>query len=60
MELAAFKQLIAGSKEFTFHGSVLEVAGYYSGIRVKLDLSKMDEQMLKALLADAEDENEEA
>lgn len=33
------KEILNGSKEYSMDGSVLSIKGYYSGERIKLDLS---------------------
>lgn len=57
MDFSEVMQIIHGSKQYEFHGSVLTVIGYYTGKEVKLDLSKLTEEMLEELtLDDKEDE----
>lgn len=52
-------RIICDSKEFWFDGSVLTIRGYYSGESLKLDLSKLDEEMLEQLQPEeVEDEDE--
>jgi len=51
-------QIVRGSKQFTFNGSTLEVTGYYTGETLRLDLSKLDEDILNALQVD-DDYNED-
>lgn len=48
-KLQLLQDILAGSIEFTFEGSVLILRGYYTGKEIQLDLSKIDEQMLEHL-----------
>ena len=59
MEIRQFLKIINGSKEFRFYGSVLEVKGYYTGETVKLDLARIDEEMLDQLIFNDEDDDDE-
>jgi hypothetical protein len=45
-------QIIHGSKQFEFDGSVLIITSYYTGERLRLDLGNLDEEMLEALTPD--------
>lgn len=53
-----FQEIVRGSKEYKFNGTVLEVTGYYSGKRIAIDLGKITEEMLEELQPDEEDEEE--
>ena len=59
MDFSEVMQIIHGSKRYEFHGSVLTVTGYYTGERVKLDLSNLTEEMLEELAPDEDDDREE-
>ena len=50
-----FREIIGGSKQYEFSGTVLTVTGYYTGRRVRLDLSKITPEMLDEILADEDD-----
>lgn len=52
-------QIIHGSKQYEFHGPVLTVTGYYTGKKVKLDLSRLTEEMLEELILDDEEDDED-
>lgn len=56
MNIEEFTALINGSKQYRFDGTVLTVTGYYTGKQIRLDLSKIDEEMLEALIAEDEDD----
>lgn len=58
MDINEVMRIINGSKEFYFEGSVLTIKSYYSGKAVKLDLAKLDEDMLEQLQPDDEDDYE--
>lgn len=61
------REIIRGSKAFTFDGTVLELTGYYTGKRVKVDLEKLadmledldDEYWQDEILPDDEDDEED-
>ena len=57
MDFSEVMQIIHGSKQYEFHGPVLIVTGYYTGKEVKLDLSRLTEEMLEELTLDEEDED---
>lgn len=57
MDFSDVMQIINGSKQYEFHGPVLTVMGYYTGKRVKFDLSRLTEEMLEELILDEEDED---
>ena len=59
------KEIVNGSKEFKFDGSVLELIGYYTGKRVKIDmraladlLEDIDEEILEDIFPGDEEEEE--
>lgn len=54
-----FQEIIHGSKQFDFSGPILTIQGYYTGKTVKLDLSQIDEEMLKALLVEEDPDDED-
>ena len=56
MDYSEFRKIINGSKQFTFHGSVLELTGYYTGKRVRLDLGNIDEDMFEELVVEDDEE----
>lgn len=57
MNFSEVMQIIHGSKQYEFQGPVLTVTGYYTGKKVKLDLSRLTEEMLDELILDEEDED---
>lgn len=57
MSYEDFREIVFRSKEFTFYGSVLEIRGYYSGKRVRLDLGNIDEEMFEELVVDDDEED---
>lgn len=59
MDIKEVMRIINGSKEFYFEGSVLTIKSYYSGKAVKLDLAKLDDDMLEQLQPEDEDEYDE-
>lgn len=60
MDFSEVMQIIHGSKRYEFHGSVLTITGYYTGKEVKIDFSRLTEEMLEELtLDDEEDEDYE-
>lgn len=60
MELELLKDILTSSKEFDFKDdSILEIKKYYdTSKRIKLDLSKIDEEMLKKLIVNKESEDD--
>lgn len=58
MDILKFLQTVKGSKQYEFEGSVLTITNYRTGERVRLDLAKMDEDMLEALTPDDDEEEE--
>ena len=59
MDIKKVLEIMRGSKRYEFHGSVLTVTGYYTGERVKLDLSNLTEEMLEVLAPEVDDDVEE-
>ena len=59
MNFSEVMQIIHGSKQYEFHDSVLTVTGYYTGKKVKLDLSRLTEEMLEELILDDEEDDED-
>lgn len=60
MELELLKDILTSSKEFDFKDdSILEIKKYYdTSKKIKLDLSKIDEKMLKKLIVNNESEDD--
>lgn len=55
-----FQEIIRGSKQYEFEGTVLTITGYYTGKRVSIDLSMIDEDtFLDIVPEDDEDEYDE-
>lgn len=52
MDYRTYREIVGGSKEYEFNGMVLTVTGYYTGKRVRIDLSKVTPDMLDEILAD--------
>lgn len=59
MDFSEVMQIIHGSKQYEFHGPILTVTGYYTGKEVKLDLSRLTEEMLEELILDDEEDDED-
>lgn len=60
MDYRTFREIIGGSKQYEFDGTVLTVTGYYTGKRVRIDLSKVTPEMMDEILADEdEDQNQD-
>lgn len=59
MDFSEVMEVLNGSKQYEFNGPVLTVIGYYTGKRVKLDLSKLTEEMVEELTPDDEEEDED-
>ena len=58
-DIKTLQEIIRGSKEYIFSGTVLTIKGYYSGKSIKLDLNQIDEEMLEKLITnDEEDEDD--
>lgn len=58
MSYKDFKEIVFGSKEFTFDGSILELTGYFTGKKVLLDLGNIDEEMFEKLVVDDDDDED--
>jgi hypothetical protein len=58
MDTFDFIKLINGSIQYEMDGGVLEIIGYYSGKRVKLDLNRLNEEMLDELIVTDEEEED--
>lgn len=43
-------KIIQGSKEYEMKGTVLTLRSYYSGEKIKLDLSMIDEYILESIM----------
>ena len=54
-----FQDIINGSIQFDFDGSILNLMGYYTGDRVKLDLDNLSKSEFNELLAKDYDEDED-
>lgn len=52
-------EIIRGSKQFSFNGTVLEITGYYTGKSIRLDLGTLTEEMLEELTPESEEGEEE-
>jgi hypothetical protein len=55
MNYKEFLNIITGSKRFRFDGTVLEIAEYYTGNTISLDLSRITEEMLEELIIESEE-----
>lgn len=58
-DMKEFRRIINGSKAYEFNGTVLEITGYYTGKRVRLDLSLITKEMLEELQPEEDEEEEE-
>lgn len=47
MTYQEFQSLIEGSKSYEFDGEILEITGYYTGKRVKLNLGYLTKDMFE-------------
>ncbi|MBQ3988883.1 MAG: hypothetical protein II629_09010 [Ruminococcus sp.] len=56
MDYRTYREIIGGSKQYEFDGTVLTVTGYYTGKSVRIDLSKVTPEMMDAILADEEED----
>lgn len=61
MEYNTFLKIIRGSKAYEMDGTVLELTGYYTGKRVRIDLAKITEEMFEEIAeeSDSEDDDED-
>ena len=55
-DIKTLQKIINGSKEYSFNGTVLTIKGYYTGESIKLDLSLVDEKILKKIIARDDDD----
>jgi hypothetical protein len=49
MDYNKIMEVIRGSKQFTFDGTVLTIQGYFTGSTVRLDLGKLTPEMITEL-----------
>lgn len=49
-------EIIEGSKEYSFSGTILTLKGYYTGKTIKIDLSKINKEILNMIMVEDEDE----
>lgn len=59
MNYNEFLRILRGSKQYEFNGTVLEITQYYTGKRIKLDLSLINEDTLELILEDDDEEEED-
>lgn len=59
VELRKALQIINGSKEYKFEGTILTVKNYYTGQAIELDLGKLTEEILEELQPEPEEEDDE-
>lgn len=52
MDAVKLMRLLNGSMRYEFNGSILTITGYYSGDEVKLDLSRLSDEMLEELIVE--------
>lgn len=57
MDMFEFLKLINGSIRYEMNRGVLEITGYYTGESVKLDLTRLNEEMLDELIVTDEEED---
>lgn len=62
-DIKTLRKIIGGSIEYSFSGTILKITSYYTGESIKLDLSLINEEILKEIIAkdddDFEDEHDE-
>lgn len=58
MDMFEFLKLINGSIRYEMDRGVLEITGYYTGKSVKLDLTRLNEEMLDELIVTDEEEED--
>jgi hypothetical protein len=58
MDMFEFLKLINGSIRYEMERGVLEITGYYTGESVKLDLTRLNEEMLDELIVTDEEEED--
>lgn len=49
MDHKQFQKLLHSSKRYEMNGSILIISDYYTGEKINLDLSRIDEEMLNNL-----------
>lgn len=59
MDFLEAMEVLKGSKQYEFDGTVLTVTGYYTGKQVRLDLSKLTEEMIEELVPEEDEEDED-
>lgn len=59
MDFLEVMEVLKGSKQYEFDGALLTVTGYYTGKQVRLDLSKLTEEMIEALTPEDDEEDED-
>lgn len=52
-------EIIWGSKQYSFSGTILEITGYYTGKSVRLDLGMLTEEMLEELTPEPDEEEDD-
>lgn len=58
-DIKKLQEIINGSIEYSFSGTVLTIKSYYTGESIKLDLSLIDEDMLEEIIVRDDDEFED-
>ena len=58
MNINEVMEIINGSKRYSIDGPILEITGYYTGKMIKLDLSKLTEEILEELAPDEDCEED--
>ena len=60
MDLYKALKIISGSKRYDFDGdTILTISDYYTGDAVRLDLSRLTEDILDELIVEDEDEEDD-
>ena len=54
-DIKTLRKIIGGSIEYSFSGTVLKITSYYTGESIKLDLSLIDEEILKEIIVKNDD-----
>lgn len=57
MDKREFDRLVTGSLQYEMGHGVLTLTGYYTGESVKLDLTRLSEEMLEELIVTDDDED---
>ena len=55
--LEKLHRILNASKRYEMNGSVLTLTHYYTGEEIKLDLSKLDEEVLEEIMVEEEEED---